>query len=126
VNKRPLSISIIGYLFVTAGAVGFIYHLREIKGQLPADYDVFWVCFVRLIAVVGGVFLLRGRNWARWVLTIWLAFHLVLSVFHNLSGFIMHTLLLAVIAYFLLRAQASVYFRTAKAEVALVGKKEAK
>jgi hypothetical protein len=113
-KKRPLSVSIISYLFMAVGAVGFTYHLREIKGQLPADYDVFWVCFVRLIAVIGGVFLLRGRNWARWVLLAWLAYHVVLSAFHDLSGFLMHSLLLVVIGYFLLRPRASLYFRTAR------------
>jgi hypothetical protein len=113
----------ISYLFVAAGAVGFVYHLTEIKGELPADYDVVWVCLIRLIAIVCGVFVLRGSNWARWGLLVWLAYHVVLSTFHTLSEFLMHSLLLALIAYFLLRARASVYFRNAKAEMPLAEEK---
>ena len=34
------------------------------------------------LAIVCGVFLLRGHNWARWLALAWIAFHVVLSAFH--------------------------------------------
>jgi len=43
---------------------------------------------IRIIAVVGGVFLLMGHNWARWLMLAWLAFHVAVSAFHSLSEFI--------------------------------------
>jgi hypothetical protein len=90
-------------------AIGFIYHASEFRLH-PFQYEVVWVCLVRLIAILSGVFILRGRNWARWLLVIWIAYHAILSAFHSVSGVITHGLLLLVIAYFLFRSQASPYF----------------
>ena len=118
-NQRPRSVTIIGCLFVAAGVIGFAYHAAELKAQGPFEYDVVWVCFVRLLAILGGVFTLRGSNWARWLLLVWMAWHVILSAFHSLSELAMHGLLLAVFAYFLLRPQASAYFRHARSEPAL-------
>jgi hypothetical protein len=57
------------------------------------------------------VFLLRGRNWARWGVIVWLAYHVVLSAFHSALAVVIHTLLLAVIGYLLMRPRESAYFR---------------
>jgi hypothetical protein len=110
VNKRPLSVTIIAILFLVAGIVGLAYHAREFKTHGPFQYDVLWVCLVRLLAIICAVFMLRGANWSRWVLLVWIAYHVVLSGFHSLSQVIVHGLLLAVIAYFLLDRSASAYF----------------
>jgi len=42
-----------------------VYHLAEFKAH-PFQNDILWVSLVRLLAIVGGVFMLRGHNWARW------------------------------------------------------------
>jgi hypothetical protein len=115
-NKRPRSVTVISWLFVIAGAVGLAYHATEFKTNGPIQYDVVWVCLVRLLAIIGAVFLLRASNWARWLIVIWLAYHVILSAFHSASQLIMHALLFAVIAYFLFRPPASAYFRSARAE----------
>ena len=112
-RRRPLSITIIGWLFVVAGTIGLAYHATEFRAQRPFAYDLIWVCIVRLLAILSGVFLLRGSNWARWALLVWLAYHVILSAFHSLSELVMHSLLLCVIAYFLFRPKASAYFREA-------------
>ena len=65
---------------------------------------------VRLLAAVGAIYLWRGKNWARWLLVIWLAYYLVLSAFHSLSEMVMHALLLAIIAFVLFRPSLSSYF----------------
>jgi hypothetical protein len=114
-NKRPISITIIGCLFIAAGILGFAYHIREFNPRHPFAYDIVWPAFVRLLAVLGGVFVLRGRNWARWLLLAWIAFHVILSTFHSLSQTVVHGLLFAVVAYVLFRPRASAYFRNAKA-----------
>src|SRR5262249_39079375 len=62
------------------------------------------------LAIVCGVFLLRGSNWARWLLLAWIAFHVVLSAFHNVFELAMHSLLLVVVAYCLFRPRTSAYF----------------
>jgi hypothetical protein len=64
-----------------------------------------------LLAVVAGVFLLRGRNWARWLVVAWMVFHVVLSAVHPGHALVVHGVLTAVVIYFLFRAPASEYFR---------------
>jgi hypothetical protein len=110
-KHRPLSVTIIGWLFIAAGAFGFAYHVIEFRSIRPFPYDVVWVCLLRLLAILSGVFLLRGRNWARWLLLMWIAYHVILSAFHSLFEVVTHTLLLVVVAYFLFRPEASSYFR---------------
>ena len=95
-NRRPLSVTVISWLFVGAGTIGLVYHLTEFKGQF--EYGLTLVCFVRLLAILSGLFMLRGRNWARWLLLVWIVYHVILSAFHSLSELAMHSLLLVVVA----------------------------
>ena len=110
--KRPMPVTILGGLFIVVGLVGFVYHLSE----SPLDRWVVLISIVRIIAVVGGVFLLMGHNWARWLILAWLAFHVVVSAFHSLSEFLPHLVLLMVVGYVLLGPPASNYFRSAPSE----------
>ena len=55
--------------------------------------------------------MLRGCNWARWLLAAWMAYHVVLSAFHSVTELALHTLLFGAIGYFLFRPQSSAYFR---------------
>ena len=110
-NKRPLSVTIIAWLFIVVGAVGLTYHATEFKASDPFQYEVLWVCLIRLAAIVCGVFMLRGKDWARWGVLVWLAYHVVLSGFHRLSELVAHAVLLVVIGWFLLRPRVLAYFR---------------
>jgi len=114
--KRPVSVTILGCLILAAGAVGLVYHLREFKLQHPFENDVLWVLVLRVLAIVSGVFMLGGRNWARWLALAWIAFHVFLSFFHSLREMAAHAVLLALFAYFLLRQPASRYFRGVQAK----------
>jgi hypothetical protein len=105
--KRPIPVTILGYLFIVAGLVGLAYHLSD----RPLERWVALISFIRIIAVVGGVFLLKGRNWARWLMIGWLAFHVGVSAFHSLSECMVHVVLLAAVAYFLLTPPDSKYFQ---------------
>jgi hypothetical protein len=116
ISKRPLPVTVISCLFLVAGVIGIAYHATEFKTHGPFQYDLILVCVVRLVAVICAVFMLRASNWARWLLIIWLAYHVILSAFHSTSELIIHSLLLAVIAYFLFRPAASAYFRGARME----------
>jgi formate hydrogenlyase subunit 3/multisubunit Na+/H+ antiporter MnhD subunit len=110
-SKRPLSVTIIGCLFLAAGAIGLAYHATELDVRRPLENDAVWVCFLRLVAIVCGVFLLRGANWARWLLLAWFAYHVALSALHSPFELAVHGALFVVIAYLLFRPEASVYFR---------------
>jgi len=110
VNKRPLSVTIIAWIYLIMGVVGFVYHLIMQNSLHPFPFDVLWVELIFLTAIASGAYTLRGHNWARWLALAWIAFHVVLSIFHNLPELAIHALLCAVLAFFLFRSAASRYF----------------
>jgi hypothetical protein len=117
-NKRPLAVTIIGCVYIAIGAIGFAYHLTDLTTRPAFQYDLLWIEAVRLIAIVCGIFMLLGRNWARWLAIAWMAFHVILSAFHTWSELAIHCLFFAVIAWFLLRPDATRYFRAAETRTA--------
>jgi hypothetical protein len=110
--KRPIPVTILGCLFIAVGLTGLVYHLS----QRPLDRWVALISLIQVVAVVGGVFLLKGRNWARWLMLVWLGFHVGVSAFHSLSDCIAHAVLLLVVAYFLLTPPDSQYFQASPSE----------
>jgi hypothetical protein len=109
-NKRPLSVMILGCVYIVVGTVGFAYHFAEFRARNAFRYDDFWVELVRLLAIIAGAFMLRGHNWARWLALAWIASHVILSAFHSWGEFAMHCLFCALIAWFLFRPDAERYF----------------
>jgi hypothetical protein len=105
--KRPLPVIVFGCLFILAGTVGLLHHLKD----RPLDRDFLIISAVRLLAILGGIFLLLGHNWSRWLMLGWLIFHVVVSAFHSLQELAAHTVLLLLFAYFIFRPPASAYFR---------------
>ena len=91
-NKRPIYVTVLGCLLIAAGAMGIAYHFTEFKGANPSEY--LGLLVVRLIAIVCGVYLLRGKDWARWLAIAWIAFHLGVSIFHTREGVAVHAVVL--------------------------------
>jgi len=112
-NKRPLAVTLIALVYILTGVAGFAYHLAGIKVQHPFQYDVVWIELIFVLAIVSGVYILRGHNWARWIALAWIAFHVAVSAFHTLPEFAIHSLFCVVLAYFLFRPAATRYFRAA-------------
>lgn len=111
-KKRPISITVLACVYIAMGAIGFGYHFTELV-QSGFRYDLIGVELVRLAAIVAGIFMLRARNWARWLALVWIAFHAVLSLFHTWPELAMHCLFFIVIAWLLFRPAAVRYFRPA-------------
>jgi hypothetical protein len=109
-KTRPWPVIGVSCLLMAAGAVGLIYHLSELKGLQPFPYELLLISVVRLLAVIFGAYMLLGRNWARWMALAWIAFHVVLSAFHSLGEFAIHSFILALFAFALFQAEASKYF----------------
>jgi len=109
-QKRPLSVIVVSLVYVATGAAGLVFHFADLKP--PFHYESLLVAGVRLIAIICGVWMLRGANWARWLALAWIVFHVVLSAFHSWRELAVHALICAAIAYFLLRVPANRYFRT--------------
>ena len=120
-NKRPTSITVIAWIFIAFGAIAFLgglgptvdpaaaQRIAESKPQHPFYHAAIHV--LRILAVVGGGLMLGGFNGGRWLLVIWIAYHVILSAFHSTFQLVVHSSIFAVIAYLLFRQQASSYFR---------------
>jgi hypothetical protein len=109
-QKRPLSVTVIAWIFIVTGAVGLMYHLREFDLRHPLAFDSLWVSLIRVMAILAGAYILRGKNWARWLALLWMLFHVVLSAFHSIPELAVHAVLLLLFGYFLLRPQARGFF----------------
>ena len=110
--KRPLPVTLVAWLFIIAGVVGVTHHIGDFDPGRSIVQGALWVQFVRLLAIVGGVFLLRGANWARWLVVVWLIFHVGISAMHgDVSGTIAHAALAAAVGYLLFRPATSPFFR---------------
>jgi hypothetical protein len=114
-SKRPVLVTIIGCLLVALGAIGLAFHLAELRPPQLFQNDNVWIALVRLVGIACGIFLLRGRNWARWLALAWIAFHVGVSFFDSLRQGVFHSLVFLVVVYFLFRPEARTYFRGGEA-----------
>jgi hypothetical protein len=83
--------------------------IARLKADGFAYFGPAWAS--RALAVVGGVWTLRGMNWARWLLVIWMVFHIGLSAMHSLTQLLLHCAIFAAIGYVMFRPTTSIFFR---------------
>ncbi|HEY1801315.1 MAG TPA: hypothetical protein VGG46_10315 [Terriglobales bacterium] len=113
-RNRPIAVSVISGVYIVVGVVALAFHLSQYTIQHPFQYDIVWIVLVELAAIVSGAFMLRAKNWARWLAIAWIAFHVGRSLFHPVRELLIHSVLCIVIAYFLFNRPAREYFRPAK------------
>jgi hypothetical protein len=120
--RRPGSITLVGWLFILTGSLGLLKDwLPLLSPQAPARLAeltaaegpgmLAFIWAVRLAAVVGGAFVLRGSNWARWLLLAWMAFHVALSAGHSTVELLLHVVVFVPVSWMLFRPAAASYFR---------------
>ena len=109
-NKRPIYVTVLACILIAAGVIGIAYHFTEFRVSPPKEY--FGVLVVRLIAVIAGVYVLRGKNWARWLSIAWIAFHLGTSLFHTKEGVAVHAVVLIAFTVLLFLPASNRYFRS--------------
>lgn len=119
--QRPRAITLIGLLFIAVGVVGLLNdlwplltpraseHLARLRSEGLADLGPAWTS--RVAAIVGGIGLLRGRNWARWLLAAWMVFHIGLSLLHSMGRLAIHLVLFLPILYLLFVGSSRLFFR---------------
>jgi hypothetical protein len=115
-NMRPVSVTILAWVYIAVGAIGFVSHLSEIHPSSAFQYDGIWIEAVEVLAIVCGTFMLRRHNWTRWLAIAWMAFHVVLSAFGAFHEFAIHALLCATITWLVFRPPAVRYFRGPRME----------
>jgi hypothetical protein len=110
--RRPIAVTILACLYIAIGALGVVGHFRE---SLASPRGGVWIELLELVALVSGIFLLLGRNWARWLTLAWIAFHVILSFWDPLLRLVVHCAFLVLIAWVLLHPSAARYFRGPRA-----------
>jgi len=106
--RRPLPVTLVAWLYIAAGTAGLVYHASQFGTGDRLDEGV--ILLVRVLAIVGGIFALRGAGWSRWLLLGWAAFHVIVSL-NSMSKALAHVVLLVVVAYIVLRPPGSSWFR---------------
>src|SRR5579872_5004770 len=110
--RRPLILTIFGWFLILAGAVRFVAHFPVHRAWHRDDA---WPLVLELILLAAGVFILRGRNWGRWLAVAWIAFHVGLSFYNSVREVAMHTAILLIFAWILFHPAANAWFRTVQA-----------
>jgi hypothetical protein len=104
-NRRPISVLVLACVYLAVGSIGFVAHFRDFRHS-----EFIWIEITEVLAIIAGAFMLRGKNWARWLALVWMAFHVGLSAFGALRELLIHSLIFAVIAWILFRPEARRYF----------------
>jgi hypothetical protein len=123
--SRPRSVTVISWIFIVFGCIalvtGFLPKLpeteariNEFSSQHPLQNALIWAG--PILALGGGIFMLYGCNWARWLLVLWFGTNACGNVLHSPLKLAFPGLLFAVVVYFLFRAQATAYFRGVRVE----------
>jgi hypothetical protein len=110
-RRRFPGILVVGVLFLSLGAVDVYQGLAPmLRTTAPPATDDMQVLAVGIAALVGGGFVLRGRNWARWLLAGWMLLHVVISVGHP-GRLVAHLAIFGCMAFILFRPGARAFFR---------------
>lgn len=110
-KKCPLPVLIVAIALLTAGAVGFIYHLKDFADPDQKIYVTVLVELLRIVAILSGILLLRAINWGRWLSVAWVLLHVVISAFNSVNETIMHIAVLIVVTVLLILPVSSRYFK---------------
>ena len=109
-KRCPIPIVALAFLYSVTGIIGFIKNLHAFG--MP---DFWWIEATEILAVIAGVFMFFGKNWARWLALAWMAFHVVLSV-REIPILAVHIAIFALIVGVLLLPEARRHFRRSRGE----------
>lgn len=96
--KPGAFVIVIAVLYIVVGLGGFASHLPNHWQREDILIEA-----TELVAITCGVFLLFGKNWARWLALAWMALHVVIS-FPVTTKVAIHLCFLIVIAWVLFRS----------------------
>ena len=111
-KKCPISITMLSWLYIVVGVLSTAAHYAEFWTHRPTVSEFAWINLLGVEAVVAGAFMLHGKNWARWLALLWMATHVVISVFHPMREIVIHSVVFVLIGAVLFRREAREYFGT--------------
>ncbi len=126
-NKRPLSISIISWIFIILGGVMIISMFRPVPedvewhmSQFRVRHPIIYLQFLLMpyLAFVCGLFMFLGFQWARWLFVCWFGDNMIAKVVHSPATMLPQALLFGVIMFFLYRPAATAFFNATALKIA--------
>lgn len=109
-KKIPAVVLIVSAIYIATGAIGLTHHISDFTGH-SLQYGLILIALLRLAAIVSGVFMLLGQNWARWLAIVWIAFHVAISFLNSPQQVAVHAVIFALIVYLLFRPEVRTYFK---------------
>jgi hypothetical protein len=109
-HTRNIAVVAAGVIFLALGVLDVWRGVAPLFG--PARHlasDDVEVLAIGIAAIVGGFYVMRRRNWARWLLAAWMLLHVVISAGHP-GELAAHVAIFGFIAYLLFRPAAAEYF----------------
>jgi hypothetical protein len=108
--KRPIAVTVVAVLLMLTAAFGLLGDYLNFKSLATDHYETVWIAAIDLLGMAIGAFILRGRNWARWLAMVWMAFHVAISFFDSIEKVLIHSIVLALFAWGLFRGPARIFF----------------
>jgi hypothetical protein len=111
-SRRPWSVIVVAVIFLALGVLDITRGLAPLFASAPHWHmaaDDVEVLAIGIAAIVGAVYVWKGRNWARWLLAIWMAFHVAISIGQP-TKLIAHAVIFGCIAFLLFRPRTSTFF----------------
>ena len=109
-RTRVASVAAVGVIFLALGVLDVWRGVAPLfGGARHLAGDDLLVLAIGVAALVGGTFVLRGRNWAQLLLAAWMLLHVAISVGHP-GELAAHVAIFGFIAFLLFRPAASSHF----------------
>ena len=115
-RPRIRSVLVVGVIFIVLGSLDIWRGLDPLFRSAPHWHmaaDDLEVLAIGIAAIVGGIYVIRGANWARWLLAVWMVFHVAISIGQPMA-FVAHLVIFGFIAFLLFRPGASAFFTRAE------------
>jgi hypothetical protein len=96
---------------MAAGAFGMVRGFVGATRLWPPEQDLIWIVIVDTIGIGCGVFMLRGKNWARWLTLVWVGGHGAVISFYVRQEMLVHLVIFALLVILMLRSDVRAYFR---------------
>jgi len=117
--KRPIVVILVSVLFIAIGIANLFKSVWPLVGGNITSHELMdsaLVLLSALLALLGGIYMLRAASWARWLVLIWMALHVVLSIFHKPFELAIHSLILVLLIGLLLFGSGGRYFSNRPAQ----------
>jgi hypothetical protein len=117
--RRPIVLTAAAWAFVLVGGGGILKDVlslvvgppdarRAVVAKGAAMLALIWG--IRALAVIGGVAVLDGHAWARWLLVGWMVVHVWISLQHSVVEVLAHAVVFAALAWALFRPSSQGFF----------------